>query len=497
MGTAKGHRRAAAGFGALTLMVLVGAADAAHAAVRREGAWAGDDKKVSLALEGTPRKVALRKLAEQAGWSLVVPSDVEEPVDVAVKDQPADKVLDLLLADGKYVARREGSMIHVTRDLEAASAAVPAVPAVPGAPAVPALPAVPAVPGVPVMPAMPMGSSAADLAERAEKAAEKAERAHQKAEKRHGKRHGNDRTVAGSNGKVDKDEVVDDFTVFGGSAEVLGTVNGDVTVFGGSTVLRKGAVVHGDVSAFGGSVDIQDGARVEGEATGFGGSVHKSPNAQVGDSDDDDKDDEATAAAPAASGAPTASIKAHEDEAKPSRAWHFFREVGDTLTAAAMLFVFGSVLLALATGRMDRLKLEIAARPMRTFALGLTGSLVAIVVLCALCITLVGIPVACVALLLAIFGAYAGVCAALTTAGELLVRHRTENVYVHLAAGCALFMLLGAIPFVGGLVKFAVIFLGIGSLVATNAAGYVKIPQRTTAGGPYRATTEPTSASEI
>jgi hypothetical protein len=158
-----------------------------------------------------------------------------------------------------------------------------------------------------------------------------------------------------------------------------------------------------------------------------------------------------------------------------------------------MLFVFGAVLLALATRRMDFLEGEVSARPMRSFALGIVGSIASLVVIALLCITIIGIPVAVVALLAAIFGAYAGICAVLTAVGRGLVRRWTDNPYLHLAAGCALFLVIGFIPVAGGLVTAVVVLTGIGALVATRAAGY--IPPRGGAGfsrGPAEGPVQPT-----
>jgi hypothetical protein len=118
---------------------------------------------------------------------------------------------------------------------------------------------------------------------------------------------------------------------------------------------------------------------------------------------------------------------------------------------------------------------------MRTVALGVVGILVLIFGLLALCVTILGIPIAIIALLAAIFGLYAGVCAALTTLGAALLHRKTSSPYVHLAVGCAIYLLLSSIPFVGGVVTALVVLVGAGTLVETRAAGFV--PR---GGGSYR-----------
>jgi hypothetical protein len=143
------------------------------------------------------------------------------------------------------------------------------------------------------------------------------------------------------------------------------------------------------------------------------------------------------------------------------------------MTRTAMLFVFGAVLLALVARRMSYLEAEAAERPMRSFALGVVGSIAAVVVFVLLCVTVIGIPVAVVGLIAAIFGAYAGICAVLTAVGGAILRRWTNNAYLHLGAGCALFLLIGLIPWVGAMVTVVVVFIGIGTVVATRAAGYI------------------------
>jgi hypothetical protein len=114
------------------------------------------------------------------------------------------------------------------------------------------------------------------------------------------------------------------------------------------------------------------------------------------------------------------------------------------------------------------------------------GTLGGIGVFVALCVTILGIPVALVGLLLALLAAYAGVCAVLQTGGELLLRHRTTNPYIHLAAGCAIFLVLGALPWVGGWVQAVVMLIGLGTTVALLLARRQQRRGLPSDGEPYR-----------
>jgi hypothetical protein len=451
----------------------------ANAEVKREGAWPQADTKVTLDLSGAPRGLAVRKLAEAAGWSLVVQTpfgaDAGDLIDVHVKDQPATKVLDLVLPEDGWIAKRDGTLVSLRRD---ASAAV-AIPGHAGHHNVPPMPPIPPIPPVPPVP----GASPPDPPEppEAPEAPEADDDSDMKTPHpppppgkpgKHGKHgdRGEDRVITGGNLVIEKGEIAHDITVFGGNLEVLGKVTGDISVTGGNVIVRPGASVHGDVSTVGGNLTVEDGAEVEGDVGVVGGVLHRGKTAQIGGditrTDGDSDDDHADA-------------KAHV-----GKAHQILRDVGDAITRSAFLFIFGVILLALAGKRMETLRGEAATRPVRSFALGIVGLPAAILAVVALCITVIGIPVALLGIILAIFGSYAGVIAILTTAGEALLRHKTQNSYVHLGVGCAIFLLLSSLPVVGHIVTLVVVLSGIGVVVATRAAGFV--PERKVPVGPYR-----------
>ena len=144
---------------------------AAEAAVHKEGTWPASDKKVSFEFDGKPSD-GLVKLAEEAGWSLVMSKGItvsEHDVKINVEDQPADAVLDALFAESDVVARRNGTLITITAGAGIARAghraASPASPAGVTAPAPPTPPTAPtppaAVDGVPAIPPVPPGPDGA------------------------------------------------------------------------------------------------------------------------------------------------------------------------------------------------------------------------------------------------------------------------------------------------------------------------------------------------
>lgn len=390
--------------------------------VSKTGEWPEHDKTVSLDLDHVSRGEAVKKLAEQAGWSVVLRAPDTGPVDVHVKDADPAKVLGVLLDDRSFVAERDGNLITISVAKPDAAPVAPPAPVASLAPIVTVAPVVP--PPAPTT-------------------------------------RGEDRTVHGGELVVGPNEVVHDLSVMGGELELEGTATGNLTVMGGTAHLKKGAHVVGNITTMGGEVEIDEGATVDGRIGSLGGEVRRADKVVSSGYTLDDRD-------------------------KPHGEGNVFQRIGSAITAAAMLFVFGAVLLALCDRKMETLRVEAGARPMRSFAFGFVGILGALVTTIALCVTVVGIPVAIVFLLTAIFASYAGIAAVLTTAGKALIGHKTDSPYLHLAFGCFLFLVSGAIPFVGGLITFIVAMMGVGVVVATRAAGMWPKKGSGPDQGPYR-----------
>jgi hypothetical protein len=410
----------------LLLLAVLGIASIAFGAVKHEGTWPERDKAITLDLSSVTRAEAVRKVAEAAGWSIVSKGLPEDRIDLHVKGQPATKVLDLVLSDAGYLARRDGDLIQIQREEGAAEDTHAAPP--------------PAVVSAPTAPPTPASSSPT----------------HSK--KKHKRDDSdNDRTVFGGSVRVETDEVVDDVTVFGGTVDILGKATGNVTVFGGSVHVHPGAHVEDDVTVIGGEVTIDDDATIDGDVAALGGDLHRSSHAKIGGEvkrlgDEEDAD------------------RSAKGPLEPRR---IFSAIGVQLTKTAFLFLLGAIVIALATRRMQLLQSEIALRPMRSMAVGIASIVVGVVLIVLLCVTVVGIPVALVGIVIAILAAYAGICAALSVMGSAIVAHRSENPYVHLAVGCAVFLIAGSIPYFGSLVTLLIFLAGFGAFAATRGAGFI------------------------
>ena len=416
---------------AVTLAASLATTSLAFADVERTGTWpaSAEEKKVSLDLAHVSRHDALTKLAEAAGWNLVLRMDDvdgdKDRIDLHVKDESPSKILDIVLADGKWTAKRDGALVSV----RSAEAVAP----VPAATATATVDAAPVETPSAALKAAPLPSV-----------------------------RGSDRVVNGDDAVVEANEIVHDVSVVGGDLTVRGTVTGNAVVTGGTLKVVKGAHIVGNATAVGGELDVEDDAQIDGQVGVVGGVLNRGSKSIVG-----------SAVTVGSDGEHSSGI---------------LKQIGDALARSALLFVFGAVLFALAGQRMDTLRAEVASRPMRTFAMGVVGLIAGIVLVIALCVSVIGVPVAVVAVPAAVFASYAGVCAVLATAGKALLGHRSDSPHVHLLVGCALFLVLWSLPSLGGIVTLAVVFLGIGTVVATRAAGLVrgKNGNMPSSGDPYR-----------
>jgi len=187
----------------------------AEGAVEKRGVWPSGEV-VSLSLSDVPRSEAVRRLAEEAGFSLVQEGLGQEPVSVSVRGEPAEKVLVMLLGDRDYVVERDGSLVSVRAVTPSVQSAAKPV-------------ATPTEPDE-------------DL-------------------------------FVPERGHVGPDQVVRDVFVLG-SVLIEGTVTGSVLVIGGEARFAKGARVREDVIALRGTLDIEESVEI-GEVTVLLGTLKR------------------------------------------------------------------------------------------------------------------------------------------------------------------------------------------------------------------------------
>jgi hypothetical protein len=213
---------------ALTLLGLCAVTTNAHAQTVRAGSWPEHDKSVSLSFDGS-KEEALRKLADQAGWSLV--SNLElgaKSVHLKLADVPADVALEAIL-DGEDAvnAKRTGNVLTLARASKVQEGVAPA----------------------------PASSAKAE-------------------------EHG-DLSIHGQSITIRADETYDDVSVLGGNADVYGNITGDVVVTGGRLTLHDGARVKGDATAIGGTLHVEKNVHIDGNVGVVGGVYTRDDGAVI------------------------------------------------------------------------------------------------------------------------------------------------------------------------------------------------------------------------
>jgi hypothetical protein len=409
---------------ALVTLVALGWSHTAAAELTKKGTWPTTSKPIAFEHAGT-RDEALTLLAKKADWNLVsqLPASAE-PVNVKIKHATPEEILGSLLDNEEHIiAEYTGSILTLRR----APATAPST-TVPNSAA----------------PALSASSSEATERDESENEVHKGSK----------ETTGRDLDVKGQDVEIAASETYRDVSVMGGNLHIRGRVTGDVVVTGGKITLHSGAIVQGDVTAIGGSLHLERGARVNGDAGVVGGIFTRDEGAVVrGD----------------------VSRKTESRTGEPS----FLRRFVSSFTSTfSVLFVLGCLLQAFFHERIERLQTQLATQTMKSFASGIAYGIAGLALLALLCVTIIGIPFACVLGIVMALGTLAGQVALCTFVGGLLARHRTENLYAHLAIGVALLALVQSLPWVGGIASVIFACIGFGAFAATRGAGLLSKPAK-------------------
>lgn len=249
-------------------------------------------------------------------------------------------------------------------------------------------------------------------------------------------------------GQISVDGRVDgDASLAGGTITVNGPVRDNLRAAGGHVTIN--APVGGNVSVAAGTLDLGPEARIAGNLSFHGGELHRDPAAQV------------------AGNLEQSSRGYRHREHGPF--WGYMR--GWLWTSC--LIALAALIAAALPGPSKRMAAELRERPWLTTLLGLVALTSIPVAAVLLMITIIGIPIG----LLAIVG-YAAllmvgyVWLAVVVGGLLLDRVKPETAALTAwRVGAAMLAmlalaLLARLPFVGGLVGFAALVVGVGMIVA-------------------------------
>ena len=394
------------------------------------GTWPDPPPMVSLSVDQVPLSEALRALAELTDVGLSLQLNDNPRISLHVHDQPLPQVLTAALGDPSRICRWEAGMLSIRE-----SAPTPSAPLTPPA-------AAPAQ--------APDSEAPTELKPVGE------------------------RFTFGANAQLGEGERAEEVVTFGGNAIVSGWVDKDVFTTGGNT--RVDGRVEGDVITVGGNVDVL--GRVDGDVVTAGGNIHLGPNAELhgevismGGSVDAHPD--AVMAHPPSDKHKLTASATWDDEDKASAHHHpkesWFDDVLSKLVRALSIFLFGLLLNALAPNRLRNVQYMVVGHPGRSLATGALTMIALPILTIALCVTLVGIPVAALLLVLAFTAVFVALSVIATVVGAALPIHSIHGRPLReLAAGTGLLFALSLLPYLGGLLMLAAVLLGYGALVQTR-----------------------------
>jgi len=241
--------------------------------------------------------------------------------------------------------------------------------------------------------------------------------------------------------------IAGDASLAGGTITVNGSVKENLHAAGGHVKIN--GAVGGDASVAAGTLDLGPEARIAGKLTFRGGELRRDPAAQV-----------------------TGGVAQHLRE----RSYRHPRTAGERFMHGwlwtAGLLVLAALIAAALPGPSRRMAQELRERPWLTPLLGLVALVSIPVAAVVLMLTIIGIPIG----LLALIG-YAAlllvgyVWLAVVVGGLLLERVKPETAALTAwRAGAAVLAMLtlailARVPFVGGLVVFTALVVGVGMIV--------------------------------
>lgn len=236
-------------------------------------------------------------------------------------------------------------------------------------------------------------------------------------------------------------------SIAGGSITVNGSIKEDLRAAGGH--VKVNGPVGGDVSVAAGTLELGPQARIAGKLTFHGEELRRDPAAQV------------------VGGVEHARARWHR---------HYSRLAAERFThgwiRTAVLMIFAALVAAALPGPSQRMAQELRERPWLTPLLGLVALITIPIMAVLLMITIIGIPIGILALIGYIALLLLGyVWLAVVVGGMLLDRVRPETAALTAwrmgAAVLAMLVLaiLARVPFIGGLVAFVALIVGVGMIV--------------------------------
>ncbi|MFO0686180.1 MAG: hypothetical protein U0234_29225 [Sandaracinus sp.] len=423
--------------GALPLLAIAALAPGSAHAYELDGALPADGV-VHVDVEHTPRSVALSAAARSAGLGLVYMLPEDPEVTLHADGVPLAEVL-AALVPGEATIHATPHLLTITpADPTPASptADVPApvqASAPPTPPAPPALPPIAPSAAAPAPPAPPAPPVRAPVPTRSIEL--------------------QDLLTFGQDAHVAADQEVRDVLTMGGDATIDGRTYGSVVTMGGDADVS--GVVVGDVVTMGGDIHVRDHGVVHGRLDSLGGRVQVDGGSSA-----------MTPGAPPAVAIGGPPPWAAHDEGDGDGGFGF------AVLRYSLLFLASILFLGLAPERFARVQRAVVERPVRTLAAGILGVLASAIVMVALCVSLVGIPVAIVLAILSPLALAAALAVIVPVLGAMLpIRALEGRPVARLAAGALTLFVVTRIPVVGGIAIMLALLAGLGALAVTRFGG--------------------------
>ncbi|HEX2948630.1 MAG TPA: hypothetical protein VHV83_03535 [Armatimonadota bacterium] len=265
--------------------------------------------------------------------------------------------------------------------------------------------------------------------------------------------------VAGGNVTV-RSAVDGSIYMAGGIIQLFSTVGRNVVVAGGTLNGDRGMVVGRDLVASGGDVTVA--GTVRRNLRGSFGTLKLTDSARVGGNLTAMTSNPQIAAGAVISG--TKRITSQPGGRHAGRGLGVFGWFLWQLMWGIALYIVGAIFIAIAPRITAQTQSVLRAHPWASLLTGLIIFAVVPVIFVILLITLVGIPLAFILLGVYFIVIFLSPIFPAIFLGRLILRDPNRSLYVALLVGLAVLVIIRLIPFLGSLVTFIAILLGIGAL---------------------------------
>ncbi|HEY3362962.1 MAG TPA: hypothetical protein VGK06_14390 [Methanosarcina sp.] len=252
--------------------------------------------------------------------------------------------------------------------------------------------------------------------------------------------------------------------VAGGSVKINGNVGGDLAAVGGQITLSRGSVVEGDILLGGGNVmldglvngngDVSTGTLQTGNDFGLKGNL--TLQADNYPSNLENK---------VGGNLNITKVNAKEDQHQNiSKGFDVFSFIVELFAS----FALGLTLIYLFPGFVTGLAELVKDSPLKTGLLGFLALIFLPIISIILLFTIFGLSLSFLIILLLLFGLLIATVPVKLLAGEIIsnkILKKDAGKMIYYLIGTVIFAIIYEIPFVGGLIRFIALLIGLGAII--------------------------------